>query len=321
MRRPSFSRALLAAAFAVGLAAVPGGSGGSGRAFAQIDSREGIALQNQILQLRQELEMLRRSAPGATGTAPGGYGLGAPVPMAPPVTPGTRSGAAAAPSAEILNQLVDRVSMIEEELRRLRGRAEEAEYRNRTLQEEVEKLRGDFDFRLQQLEGTGGGQRQGSAPASRAAPTAQAAPAARPSAGAAAPAASSAPRPPERALAEGQAALQRRNYTAAEAAAREVLAQRGNNPRAYDARFLLADALAGRGNWQQAAIEYGEAYGANPRGSRAGEALVGFGDALARTGQRREACEALNLARSENPNMRGALREKLDAARQRAGCR
>ncbi|MGY4803826.1 hypothetical protein ACVMLK_20505, partial [Teichococcus aerofrigidensis] len=44
---------------------------GAAPALAQMESREGIALQNQILQLRQEMEALRRG---------GGGGYAAPVP-------------------------------------------------------------------------------------------------------------------------------------------------------------------------------------------------------------------------------------------------
>ncbi|WP_254453513.1 hypothetical protein [Siccirubricoccus sp. G192] len=108
-------------------------------AFAQAESREGIYLQNQILQLRQELDQLRR----------GGSSLGA-----PPVVVAPRGGAA--PQGELLGQLLDRVSGLEEEVRRLRGRLEESEFRDRQLSQTVEKLQGDVDYRLQQLEGQGG---------------------------------------------------------------------------------------------------------------------------------------------------------------------
>ncbi|MBW8271499.1 YbgF trimerization domain-containing protein, partial [Caldovatus aquaticus] len=127
-------------------------------ALAQIESREGIALQNQILQLRAELEQLRRS--GSALTAP----------SLPP--PAARGAGPALPQGqvELLNQLLDRVGQLEEEVRRLRGRLEEAEFRGRQLAAEVEKLRGDVDFRLQQLEAGGRG---GAARPAGAAPGAQ----------------------------------------------------------------------------------------------------------------------------------------------------
>lgn len=281
---------LAGAALALALA-VPG------PARAQLDSREAIALQNQILELRREVDQLRRG--GVAAPAPrggGGGGLG--------------------------TEGVARIQELEEEVRRVRGRAEVAENQNRQLREDITKLRDDMDFRLRALEGGGAprppqpgrpGAQQPAPPQISANPPP---PPALPQ-----PGASSSPRPPERILAEGQAALARRDYAAAEASAREVLALRGNNPRAYDARFLLADSLAGRQNYQSAAIEFGEAYRLNTRGTRAPEALVGFGEALAAMNQRREACEALDLAQSEHPNMRGPVRDRMNAARNRARCR
>ena len=272
------------------------------QAWAQAESREGIYLQNQILQLRQELDQLRR----------GGGAAAIPAPM-------PRGAAPGAPQGELVGALLDRVSTLEEETRRLRGRLDQAEYQNRTLTQQVEKLQGDLDYRLQQVEGG----------APRSAPTAAAPPPRSPSpaqslppvaGGAAASAPAAAARTPERALAEGQAALSRRDYAAAEAAAKEVLAARGS-PRSYDARLLLADAEYGQRNWQDAAVAYGEAYKANQKGSRAAEALIGFGSALANLNQKREACDAFALVQSEHPQLRGPLKERLEAGRQRAGCR
>ena len=57
------------------------------------------------------------------------------------------------------------------------------------------------------------------------------------------------PPPPELALQDGKAALARRDYPAPEATAREVLASNRTSPRAYDAQFLLAQALAGQRNY------------------------------------------------------------------------
>ncbi|TDH57597.1 hypothetical protein E2C06_35860, partial [Dankookia rubra] len=108
-------------------------------ARAQAESREGIYLQNQILQLRQELDQVRR----------GGGAAVAPVPR----------GGNAAPQGELVGALLDRVTTLEDETRRLRGRLEQAEFQNRNQAQQLEKLQGDLDYRLQQLEGGGGGSR------------------------------------------------------------------------------------------------------------------------------------------------------------------
>jgi TolA-binding protein len=256
-------------------------------ALAQMDSREGIALQNQILQLRQELEQLRSRG----GAAPA------------PVSRGSAGG-----GGELVGQLLDRVNSLEEEVRRQRGRVDVLENQNRRLAEDIEKLRGDMDFRLGQGGGGGG--------AAAAAPARPAAPAGPPttSTGAAA------PRTPDRALAEGQAALGRRDYATAEAAAREALAARSGAP-VVAGQILLGEALAGKRDFGNAAIAFNEAYTRARTGPRAPEALIGLAGAFQGLGNRREACDTLNDLRSQFPNLSGAMLERANAARQRGQCR
>lgn len=271
-------------------------------ASAQMDSREAIALQNQILQLRQELEALRRGGMPAPQPPAGGgsvLGFGGTAQPRPPATAG-------APQGELVVQLLDRVARLEEELRNVRGRAEESEFRERQLRERLEKLEGDIDFRLQQMEG----QRQGSATPSR--PTAPAA--------AAQPAPAASPRTPQRALADGQAALARRDYAAAEAAAREVLASR-DAARAVDAQILLGDALMGRRDFASAAVAYDDALQRNRQGSRAPEAMLGIANALIGLNNNRDACAQLGDLRSRHPNLSGPIAERVADARRRAQCR
>jgi TolA-binding protein len=273
-------------------------------ALAQVDSREAIALQNQILQLRQEVEQLRR----------GGV-------SAPPASSGRGGG------GDLPAQLLERVGRLEEEVRRMRGRLDELDFANRQQAQALEKLQGDIDFRLQQLEGGGGGARP---PAGRPAPvappvqppSAPSAPGLPPIAGpapvAGAPA-GSAPRTPERAIAEGRVALGRGDYAAAEAAAREALRTRG--PRQTDAQLLLADSLSGKRDFAGAALAYNEAYGRARTGPRAPEALLGLAGSFNALGNKREACDTLADLRSGFPSLRGAVADRANAMRQRLGCR
>jgi TolA-binding protein len=297
MHRPSLLSALPAGLLAAALLLAPT----LGRA--QAESREGIYLQNQILEMRQELEQLRAS----------GAGRGAPPAAAP------RGGAPAAGQNELVAQLLDRVNQLEDEVRRSRGRVEQLEFRSTQQQQTIEKLQGDMDYRLGQLEGRPAGAAPPPAaplaapgrPATNLAPPPGAAPAA--------PAATA--RPPERAIADGNAALARRDYPAAEAAAREVLAVR-NSPRAADAQLLLADALLGKRDFGAAAVAFDDAYKRTRTSPRAPEALLGLANAFIGLGSKREACETLDDLRSNHgQQLRGALVERNTEARRRAGCR
>lgn len=263
----------------------------AGPAAAQMESREGIALQNQILQLRQEMEQALR-------------GRGAAPPMAGPSMAPPMTGSA----NDLVARLLDRVNVLEEEVRRLRGRTDVLENQNTRLREDLEKLQGDMEFRFSQ-QGAPAAAPPAAAPARPSAPAPAAAePAARP------------PRTPERALQEGQTALARRDFQTAEAAAREVIASRAA-PQQVSAQLLLADALSGRRDHANAAIAYNEAYVRARTGPRAPEALIGLANSFTALNSRREACDTLNDLRSQFPNLRPPLSEQAAAARQRAGCR
>lgn len=276
-------------------------------ALAQVESREGIALQNQILELRREVQSLRDAVARGGGAAAGGSLLGGS--QRPSQPPGGSAG-------DLTASLVDRVQQLEEEVRRLRGRSDETGFALQRATEEQQKALGDMNFRLQELEGRGGA---GSRPAqpSQGAATPPARPATPPAQGAAP---AQATRTPEAALREGNAALARRDYAAAEKAAREVLA-RGQSPRAYDARFLLAEALFGKRDYQQAALTYDDTFRRSRNGSKAQDSLLGLANSFTALNEKRSACDTLNELRSQFPTPRADLRERIAQARQRAGCR
>lgn len=119
---------------------------------------------------------------------------------------------------------------------------------------------------------------------------------------------------------EGNAALARRDYPAAEAAAREVLAF-PRSPRAVDAQFLLAQTLAGKRDYQGAAVAYDDTYNRNKIGGNAQPSLLGLANSLNAINEKRAACATLDKMKAEFPNPRADLREPIAAARQRAGCR
>ena len=280
------------AAFGMILLALP--------AAAQIESREGIALQNQILELRREVQAL---------AARGGGSAVAPLP--PP-----RSGASApAGGGELTAALLERVQQLEDEVRRLRGQTDELGNTVQRSGDEQKKALGDLDFRVQELEGRGGGTRPANPPAQQQGAARPAAPATPPAATPASP-----PRTPELALREGKAALARRDYAGAEAAAREVLANR-QTPRATDARFLLAEALYGKRDYQQAALAYDDTYRRAKTGSKAQDSLLGLANSFTAINEKQSACATLDQLRSEFPTPRADLRDRIAQARQRAGCR
>jgi TolA-binding protein len=271
-------------------------------AAAQIDSREGIALQNQILELRQQMQSLQQLQVQAGGAPP------------PPAQVDTQApqGEGAAPGqSDVVAQLLVRVTSLEEEVRTLRGRVEELNNQQQRDHDDLAKQIGDLAFKLN----------QGAAPAGTPAPDGTTTfPADQPPA---APAPEKKPPPPhrtaEQALKVGGAALARRDYATAQSAAQEVLAL-GRGPRAADAQLLLARAQAGQHDYKAAAASYYTVYKAAPKSPRGGDALIGAANALNGMGNAKLACLTLTKFGAEFPHPDSAQRQAAAAARRRAGC-
>ncbi len=263
-------------------------------ARAQMDTRDAIVLQNQILELRRDMQVLREQG----GRGGGGSAVYRPAPA------GNAGGA-----NEITAQLLDRVNQQDDQIRQLRGRLDESENARQRQFETLNKQIGDLSFKLG----------QGAAPApSNVAPPSNPPP--RQLSGEPLPLAPALPvrRTPELVIQEGNAALARHDYTTSEAAARELLAG-PRTPRSTDAQFLLAQSLEGRRDYGQAAVAYDDAYNRNPNGSRSQDALLGLAGSLAAINEKAASCATLNKLRAATP--RPNLIPAMSAIAQRAGCR
>jgi TolA-binding protein len=287
-------------------------------ACAQIDSREGIALQNQILDLRRQLQALQdQSGRGGTPTY---LGRGA-YPQPP-------SG-----GNDLVPQLLARVDALEEQVRQLRGRVDETTNQVQRQGADLGKRMDDMAFQTQNPQAQSPqGHPQGNPPSGAPNPAPRAAnlPLAPPPSSlggppspppAQAPPATPVRRTPELAIQEGNAALSRRDYQAAEQAAREVLTSSRTSPRAYDAQFLLAQALTGERQYPQAAIAYDDAYNRARKGAHAQDALLGLASSLTAINEKKAACDTLAKLHNEYPTPRPDLRDAIAASTQRAGCR
>jgi TolA-binding protein len=275
-------------------------------AYAQMESREGIALQNEILELRNQVQQLQQSQ---GGVPQGGY-------QAPPLPSGDQpSSYTATPgSSDVAAQLVVRVGSLEEQVRELQGKVDDLTNQLQRQNDQLTKQIGDMQFKLG----------QGAAPAATA-PSGDELPGDIPPPAphhteqehAAAPPPPS-HRTPENALREGNAALARRDYTAAAAAAREVIA--GHGVRGTDAQFLLARAEAGQHQFREAAADYYLAYNRAPKSGSAPVALLGVANALIDMNDKGDACQALAKLSAEFPGSGGSVRTAAASARKRASC-
>ena len=261
-------------------------------AVAQVESREGIALQNQILELRRQMQALQDQA-NRGGGSPTNLGRAYPQPS----TGGS----------DLVAQLLSRVDALEEQVRQLRGRVDET-------QNEVQRQGADLGKRIDDMAFQAQSPR-GGPPAPTVSPQPPS------SLGAAAAPSAPARRTPELVMQEGNAALARRDYPAAEQAAREVLTSNRTSPRAYDAQFLLAQALIGQHQYSQAAIAYDDTYNRSRKGAHAPDALLGLANSLIAINEKKAACDTLAKLHGEYPSPRPDVRDAMAASSQRAACR
>jgi TolA-binding protein len=298
----------------------------------EMQSREAIALQNEIYQLQQEIGSLRQQL--ANGSR-GGSSLGGDSYQQAPPSRGAAN--------DMVAQLLSRVDTLDEQMRDLRGRIDELQ--NQTQQQNADLSKQLADLRFQtQNGGSGGATPPGEAGAGPSEAPPPAGPMSSPPPGDLGtlpapspqgyqpnrpmPLTAQPPRPPsppmrrtpEVAMHDGYAALAQRDYPVAEGAARNVLSNYRTSPRAYDAQFLLAQALAGEHQYSQAAIAYDDSYNRNRKGMHAAPALIGLASSLASINEKRAACETLVKLHAEFPQSAAELRSQIASVRQRAGC-
>ncbi len=266
---------------------------------AQVESREAIALRNQILEVQHELDQLRQQMQAGGGNNPGSalggnYGQAAPL------------GNAA--SGDLVATLLQEVNSLQDQIRTLRGQMDDLTNKTDTQLADLGKKIDDLQFQFQLMQGKGSGPVAFPVPSSPTRPTQHAAPTA------------TAPPPPEVLLHQGEMALARSDYAAALSAAETVLKTDPRSPRAYDAQFLAARALFGEKQFTRAALAYDDAYGRAPAGSLAQDSLLGLARSLVAINQKPAACGALSKLHQQFPTLRSDIAPAATSLAHQAGC-
>jgi TolA-binding protein len=268
-----------------------------------VQSQEGIALENQILQLQQQVQQMQSGGNG-------GSSLGN-VPAPAPASPG-----GPAPDASVVTQLLNQVGQLQSEVQQLRGDVDTLQNQVNTQHDATEKEIGDLNFKV-----TGGG-----APGAPGAPQnlSNGGPpmAPRPQAPAPIQGAAAIPTPasPRAALHAAQAAFDRHDYATAESLSHTIISSAKGSPEVYQAQYLLAQSLTGEGKPQEAAIAYDDAYNRNRTGPEAPQALLGLAVSLSEIHQNEAACDTLSSLNSQFPTPPPGMQSRIDAASHRAHC-
>jgi len=222
----------------------------------------------------------------------------------------TTGGAAATIGGDTLQ----RIDLIEAELKRLTSKTEELEFRiNRVVTDGTNRI-GDLDFRLCELETgcdistLGTTSMLGGVTGVEAPPTQPAV------------------QPVSTELAIGEqsdfdravSALDSGEYAAAAEQFQTFTDTYTGGPLTSEAHFLRGEALAGLGNTSGAARAFLESFSGQPDGARAADALLRLGETLAELGQTSEACVTLGEVATRFPGAEQISR--AEAKRQSLGC-
>ncbi len=269
-----------------------------------ISSREGIALENQILELKHQLAQVQQG--GGSGSSV----LGSTAPAAP-------ERHAQNSSSELVASLLEQVDTLHNQVQDLRGRVDTLEHEVATQHDEINQQIGNLKFQLDQA-----GKPGTTPPAAMASPAQGASgtlgtmPAGKTSAR------PQRPQPQATAsLGVARTALARHDYKAAEADARAVIAKQGKRAGKGEASMIVAESLYHQGKHQEAAIAFDDAYNADRAGPHAPYALLGLANSLSAIHQNQEACDTLDSLTSQFSSPSPALKSQVLAARRRAACR
>ena len=260
-------------------------------------------------------------------------------PVGPPPLPATPSTA----------RLEVRMTQLEQDLRTITGRLEEVSYQLRKLDDRLNKVTADMEYRLSQVKagsesGAGATEtsaREGSAAGAVAAgggavastprppsevspPDSEPAKARGAAPGAGAPAtsqtASLPPKTPREQYARAFSLLEKRNYEEAGAGFSEFLKSSPGDPLADNARYWLGETYYARGEYARSAEIFLDGYEKNKTGPKAPDTLLKLGLSLAALDKKKEACASFRELNRAFPNAPGAVKERATEESKRLNC-
>ncbi|MBI0074958.1 hypothetical protein H3T59_04885 [Commensalibacter sp. M0357] len=120
-------------------------------------------------------------------------------------------------------------------------------------------------------------------------------------------------------LRDGQQALLNGNFQIAESIAQKILST-PEGAKSPSARYLLAQAQAGQGNFKASSVNYYAVYKNFPKSPKAPSALLGVGYLMLKNGKVQEACQAVSLLHSKYPNVSTQVKSSALNLSRKAKC-
>jgi tol-pal system protein YbgF len=209
----------------------------------------------------------------------------------------------------------DRLNQLQQAITLLTGQIEQLQYRNQQLQQQMEKMQADYEFRLEQVEK--GGSRPGAAPPSRATPPARTTPPAM----AAAPPPATAAGGADQLYNDAFKKLQDGDYAGAEKGFRTFVQRNPQHVLAGNAQYWLGETYYARRDYQNAMTAFAEGYKAYKASPKGPDNLLKLGITLAVLGRKSDACAIFARFAQDYPRATDLQKRRITQERQKNGCK
>ena len=207
----------------------------------------------------------------------------------------------------------DRFNQLQQSLTNLTGQIEQLQNRNARLQQQMEKMQADYEYRIEQLEKGGGARPGGAAP--------------RPGGQAAAPATPSTPTPapPAGATAEqlyddAVKKLQDGDYAGAERGFKTFIQRNPQNKLAGNAQYWLGETYYARRDYNSALTAFAEGYKVYKTSPKGPDNLLKLGITMAVLGRKPDACAVFARFSQDYPRATDLQKRRIEQERQKNGC-
>jgi tol-pal system protein YbgF len=204
----------------------------------------------------------------------------------------------------------DRFNQLQQSITMLTGQIEQLQYRNQQLQQQLEKMQADYEYRLDAMEkGRGGGPRP-SGPATAAAPSPPPHTPAAPAAGGNA----------DQLYNDAMKKLQDGDNAGAERAFKAFLQSNPRHALAGNAQYWLGESYYARKDYPNAMTAFAEGYKTYKASPKGPDNLLKLGVTLAAMGRKPDACAVFAKFSQDYPRATDLQKRRVDQERQKNGC-
>ncbi len=211
--------------------------------------------------------------------------------------------------------LEDRLNQIQQSLTTLTGQLEQLQYRNQQLQQQMEKMQADYEYRLDALEKGKGGSARPATPTPATPP-----PAGGGNLAATTPPAAGGGLQGDALYHDAFKHLQDGDYAGAEQGFKTFVQRNPQNVLAGNAQYWLGETYYARRDYQNAMVAFAEGYKTYKTSPKGPDNLLKLGVTLAAMNKKQEACAVFSRFTQDYPRATDLQKRRIEQERQKNSC-